>query len=257
MTGPAERAAGGAYADVNGLHLYYEVHGSGRPLLLPGGLMTIGLSFGEIIPALAQDHLVIGVELQGHGHTAATDRPVTLTNLVDDVVALLGHLGLERADIVGFSLGGIVALELAVRRPERVGRLVVASVDYRPGHQEATQPDDPDVARRMPTQSDFDAMRQAHAVVAPDPDGFDAFAAACSAMVHSFDGWSDEEMRSISAPTLLVVGDSDFTPLPHAVAMHALIPGAQLAVLPDTTHMGVIQQGERLSRLVRSFLQVG
>jgi pimeloyl-ACP methyl ester carboxylesterase len=252
---PGSPAAPGAYAPINGLNLYYERHGSGRPLVvLHGGLMTIELTFGPLLPALAERHEVIGIELQGHGHTGDIARPMRLESLADDVTALLSHLGIDRADVFGFSLGGAVALTVGLRHPERVGRLVIASVDYRPGHAEAERPEDPDVARRMPTEADFQAMRDAYARVAPRPDDFAAVAEKTSAMVHSLAGWSDDQLRGISAPTLVMVGDTDFTPLAHAVAMFELLPQAELAVLPGTTHMGVSQSPERVLALVGPFL---
>jgi pimeloyl-ACP methyl ester carboxylesterase len=246
----------GEYAAVNGLQLYYELTGTGRPLvLLHGGLQTIDLTFGPLIPTLAQDHQVIGIELQGHGHTADIERPMRLVHLADDVAAVLGLLGIEESDVFGFSLGGMVGVELALRHPHLVGRLVVASVDVRPDHAEFERPDDPDVARRMPTESDFQAMRDAYAAVAPDPEHFPAIAAKTSGMVGAFAGWSDDELRRIGAPTLVLLGDTDFVPLRHAVEMFELIPHAQLAVLPDTTHVEVTRRPQQVLALIRPFLE--
>src|ERR1017187_3339105 len=145
---PSSHIAAGRYAPVNGLQLYYEVYGTGRPLvLLHGGLMTIDLTFGPLIPALAEDHQVIGIELQGHGHTADIDRPMAIEILADDVVTLLGQLGIEQADFFGFSLGGLVDLALVLRHPGLVGKLVVASADYRSRPPAA----DADPRRMMPS----------------------------------------------------------------------------------------------------------
>ena len=117
-----------AYASVNGLQMYYEVHGSGSPLvLLHGGALTIGLSFGAMIPALAETHRVIAVEMQGHGHTADIDREMTPATFADDIVTLLGQLGIEQADLFGYSLGGCVSLEIATRHPRLVRKPVLAS----------------------------------------------------------------------------------------------------------------------------------
>jgi pimeloyl-ACP methyl ester carboxylesterase len=246
----------GHYAPINGLRLYYEVHGQGRPLvLLHGGLLTIDLAFGPLIPALAERHQVIGVDLQGHGHTGDIKRPMRLDSLADDVALLLDQLSLESADVFGFSVGGMVALTMGLRHPDRIGRLVIASVDHRPNHAEFEQRDDPDVARRMPTEEDFLGMREAHARVAPRPEDFDAMAEKTSSMVHAFGGWSDSQLRSISAPTLLLVGDTDFVPLDHAVDMFKQIPDAELAVLPGTTHMGVTRSADRVLAMVRPFLE--
>jgi len=163
MADPAtreRRAPNGHVVPLNGLELYFETSGSGRPLiLLHGGLQTIDLTFGALSASLAQRRLVIGVELQGHGHSTDREGPMKLSDLAGDVVALLDHLAIERADIFGFSLGGLVAMTLGLEHPERVDKLVVASVDHQPGHEEFEHPEDPDVARRLPTQSDFEAMR--------------------------------------------------------------------------------------------------
>jgi pimeloyl-ACP methyl ester carboxylesterase len=239
------------YATVNGLDLYYEVHGTGRPLvLLHGGLMTIDLNFGSMLEPLARDHRVVAIELQGHGHTADTDRPLTIERQADDVVALLDHLEIADADLLGFSLGGLVACAVALRAPTRVGKLILASADvYRPpGHETAPLDDD-----RLPTPADFQEMRDAYEAVAPDPAHFEAFGAKLTAMVHGFAGWTDE-LRTVRAPTLLLFGDRDFVPLPDAVATADLFPDAQLAVLPGTTHVGMARRPDLLLALTTPFL---
>jgi pimeloyl-ACP methyl ester carboxylesterase len=245
------------YAPVNGLRMYYEVHGEGQPLvLLHGGLMTIDLSFGQVLPDLAASRQVIATELQGHGRTADIDRDIELGSLAGDVAALLDHLGIERADVLGFSLGGGVALQLALDHPERVNRLILASVSCAADgmHEEITDPARHATSTRMPTAEDFKQMRDAYARLAPDPDHFDAFAAKASQAVGSFKGWTAEELGDIAAPTLLVFGDHDFIRLEHAVETHGLIPGAQLAVLPGATHMAVMRRADLIVPLLRDFL---
>ena len=245
------------YAPVNGLKMYYEVHGAGRPLvLLHGGLLTIDLSFGKLLPDLVLSRQVIATELQGHGRTGDIERDIELRSLAGDVAALLDHLGVEQADVFGFSLGGGVALQLALDHPARVGRLIVASVSYaRDGfHPEILDPALQATSTRMPTADDFREMREAYVRLAPDPDYFDAFAAKTSRAAGNLKGWSAEELGSIAAPTLLVFGDHDFFRLEHAVAMHALIPGAQLAVLPGTAHMGVTRRADLILPLLSGFL---
>ncbi len=246
------------YAPVNGLQMYYEVHGTGRPLvLLHGGLMTIDLSFGDIWPDLAASRQVIATELQGHGRTADIDRDLDLRNLAGDVAALLDHLGIDQADVFGFSLGGGVALQLALDHPDRVGRIILASVSYASDgfHPEISDPAQHATSTRMPTADDFLQMREAYARLAPDPGHFDAFAAKVSQAAGSLKGWTAEELAGMSAPTLLVFGDHDFIRLEHAVEMHGLIPGAQLAVLPGATHMGVLRRTDLILPLVRDFLR--
>ena len=239
------------YAPVNGLQLYYETRGAGRPLvLLHGGLMTIELNFGPLLEPLAATRQVIAMELQGHGHTADTDRPLTIEALAADVVALLDHLGIAEADLFGFSLGGLVAYAVALGTPDRVGRLIVASADaHRPPGRESAPIDDD----RMPTAADFQAMRDAYNAVAPDPAHFDEFAVKMPTMVHEFPGWTDE-LRSLQAPTMLLFGDRDFSPLPDVVELFELLPNAQLAVLPGTTHVGVTRRPGEVLALITRFL---
>src|SRR3954451_7546022 len=149
------------YADVNGLHMYYHVQGEGSPLvLLHGGVQSIDLSFGALIPQLVGRHRVIGVELQGHGRTADIDRVPTSAALAGDVVALLDHLGIDRAHVLGFSLGAAVALELAVSHPDRVRSIVPISGSVRVDgmHEDLMDPAKHATSTRMPTAQDFADM---------------------------------------------------------------------------------------------------
>lgn len=242
------------YAPVNGLRLFYEIHGSGRPLvLLHGGLLTIDLNFGPLLKPLAASRQVIAVESQGHGHTADTARPMTIEALASDVVALLDHLGIAEADFFGFSLGGLVAYAVALGAPTRVGKLIVASADpHRPPGRESAPLDED----RLPTQAEFQAMRNAYKAVAPDPAHFEEFAARTTAMVHEFPGWT-QELRSLRAPTLLIFGDRDFSPLPDVLELFGLLPHAQLAVLPGTTHMDLLRRPAEVLALITPFLDAG
>jgi pimeloyl-ACP methyl ester carboxylesterase len=245
------------YAPVNGLKMYYEVHGTGRPVvLLHGGLHTLELSFGPMLPDLAAGRQAIGVELQGHGHTADIDRPMSLASLADDVVALLDELGLDRADLFGFSLGGLVALQVATSRPERVDRLVLASTHYRADgyYDEIRDPALQAGSTRMPTEADFQEMEETYRRVAPEPDRFADVAAKLSAAVPEIEGWSEDALCAIDAATLLIFGDHDFVRLDHAARMAELIPDSQLAVLPGTTHTNVLRRTELVVPMVRSFL---
>jgi pimeloyl-ACP methyl ester carboxylesterase len=239
-------------ASVNGLQLYYEEHGSGRPLvLLHGGLHTIDLSFGALIPRLADSHRVIAVELQGHGRTADIDRVPTYPDLADDVAALLDHLGVDRADVFGFSLGGLVAIELGLRHPHRVDRLVLAAVSYRPdGGHDLSDP----ASVRMPTPAEFAEMEAEYRRIAPDPDNWEASHAKLNGIVHTAPGWSADDMRRLAASVLLVIGDTDFIRIEHAAEMLELIPDAQLAVLPKTRHTEVLLRTEVLAPMVAHFL---
>jgi pimeloyl-ACP methyl ester carboxylesterase len=175
---------------------------------------------------------------------------MTIEALAGDILALLDHLGIDRADLFGFSLGGLVACAIALGTPARVGKLIVASADAHrpPGRQSAPLGED-----RLPTPADFQAWRAAYDAVAPDPAHFEEFAAKNSAMVHEFPGWTDE-LRSLQAPTLLIFGDRDFTPLPDVVEMFELLPNAQLAVLPGTTHVGMTRRPGEVLALITPFL---
>jgi pimeloyl-ACP methyl ester carboxylesterase len=240
------------YAPVNGLQLYYETRGSGRPLiLLHGGLLTIDLSFGALLGPLAESRRVIAVELQGHGRTADTSREMAIEALAGDVIALLDRLEIAEADLFGYSLGGLVCYAAAFAAPGRIGKMVVASADaHRPPGRESA----PLAADQMPTEADFQAMRDAYAGVAPDPAHFEEFAARATAMVHTFPGWTAEELRSLQTPTLLVFGDRDFSPLSDVLELFGYLPDAQLAVLPGTTHMAVTRHPARLLPLITPFL---
>src|SRR5437867_1427004 len=130
-SGTTESNGTGRYAEVNGINLYYETHGSGRPLILLHGGLGSGEMFGPILPALSERHQVITVDLQGHGRTADIDRPIDIRLMADDIAALIDHLGLEKPDLVGYSLGGGVAFFTAVKHPQKVGKLVMAAANIR------------------------------------------------------------------------------------------------------------------------------
>jgi pimeloyl-ACP methyl ester carboxylesterase len=245
------------YADVNGVHLYYETYGQGTPLvLLHGGVMTIDLSFATLIPTLARSHRVIGVELQGHGRTADIDREVSPAAMASDVVGLLDHLGIERAHVLGHSMGGAVALELAVSYPQRVLAVVPASVSVRAEgmHEDLTDPSRQATSPRMPTAQDFADMTAAYKRLSPHPEHFDEWFAALAANQSDLRGWTDEQLAGITAPVLLVLGDRDFVTVEHGDLMLQLIPGSQLAVFPDTTHMQVTRRADLMLPVLAGFL---
>ena len=193
---------------------------------------------------------MIAVELQGHGHTADTARAMTIEALAGDVVALLDLLGIGQADLFGFSLGGLVACAVALGAPARVGKLVVAWRTPTP----PAGPPEPATGRGPPADTcrlsgDARRLRRGR----PDPAHFEEFAAKTSAMVHEFPG-STDELRSLQASALLIFGDRDFTPLPDVVEMFELLPNAQLAVLPGTTHVGVTRRTGQVLALITPFL---
>jgi pimeloyl-ACP methyl ester carboxylesterase len=245
------------YADVNGLHMYYEVRGEGSPLvLLHGGMLGIDLNFAGLIPALVGRHRVIGVELQGHGRTADIDREITPAALAGDVVALLDHLGVDRAHVLGHSMGAATALELAVSHPDRVRSVVPISGSVRVDgmHGDLMDPSKHATSTRMPTQQDFAEMQETYARLSPHPERFADFLAKLSASNADLKGWSDEQLAGITAPVLSIIGDHDFTTIEHGALMKELIPGSQLAVLPGTTHMQATKRVDLLVPMLAAFL---
>lgn len=245
------------YVDVNGVHMYYEVYGEGSPLvLLHGGVMTIELDFAALLPDLAARHRIVAVEMQGHGRTADTGRAITPASLASDVLGLLDHLGIDRAHVLGHSLGGAVALELAVSHPDRVRSIVPMSITVRPDgtHEEITDPSKHATSTRMPTAQDFADMTEAYKRLSPHPEHFDEFVAMLSGVASQVEGWTDEQLAGVTAPTLLMIGDNDFTTVEHAALMLRLIPGSQLAVLPGTTHMTITRRADLVVPMLTAFL---
>ena len=245
----------GAYADVNGVHLYFEVHGEGSPLvLLHGGLMA-GEAFAPLLPALTAHHQVVLVDLQGHGRTADVDRPLDLRLMADDVAALIAHVGLDRPAVVGFSLGAGVALQVAVRHPELVGRLVACSASIRSDavYAEVRAQQGQVTAAAEPFMKDT-PMYELYQRVAPRPQDFGRLLDKIGeAMAVPFD--FTEDVRGLQVPTLVMAADADMAPPSHFVEVFGLLGGGQrdggwggegrpegghaLAILPGTTHYDV------------------
>jgi pimeloyl-ACP methyl ester carboxylesterase len=246
-----------AHAEIDGVPIWFEEHGDpgGPPLVaLHGGILTFEGSFGDVLPWLTRGRRVIGVELQGHGHTPDTGRPMSIDRFADDVAELLARLDIEQADLWGFSLGALTATGVAVRHPAKVRRLVLAAVHIRPDgyHPEITAPEQDDF--RLPTEQEFAAWQAAYKAVAPNPDDFFPFLERMQPVVHDWPGWTDDEIRSITAPTLLVIGDRDFVRLDHAAEMLDLFADCRLAVLPGTKHTEVMQRSDVLRAAVAPFL---
>jgi pimeloyl-ACP methyl ester carboxylesterase len=255
------------YAPVHGLNMYYEIHGAGQPLvLLHGGLGTIHMLFGPLLPALAQTRQVIAVELQGHGHTADIDRPLSFERMADDVAALIEQLGIERADIFGYSLGGGVALQTAIRRPQLVRKLVIVSAPCQSdGWYPAARAGMASVTAAVAKEWVGSPMHQAYASVAPRPEDWPTLADKLGQLLRQEYDWSAATAR-IQAPALIVVGDADGVRPEHAVDLFRLLggdkanggmgelPRSQLAVLPGTTHLDVLTRVDLLASIIPPFL---
>ena len=246
------------YESIDDLPIWYEEHGDpdGPPLVvLHGGAVTFHGSFDDVLPWLTRDRRVIGVELQGHGHTPDTGRTMSIERFADDVAELVDRVARGGpVDVWGFSLGALTATSVALRRPAKVRRLVLAATNIRPDgyHPEITAPEQDDP--RLPTEAEFARWQADYEAVAPNPDDFFPFLERMQPVVHDFAGWTADEIRSIAAPTLLVIGDRDFVRLDHAAEMLELFPDCRLAVLPGTRHTEVMQRSDVLRDLVVPFL---
>ncbi len=245
--------------------MYYEIHGSGGTplLLLHGGLFDIEQQFGELIPGLAATRQVIAADFQGHGRTNDIDRPLRSADLASDVVGLLQHLEVARADVFGFSVGGATALHLAINNPELVRKLIVSSASFHP---------DGDRAENMEAVGSMTVymiagtpMERHYHAKSPHPDRLQDLLDKLGAYDRGFQGWSDAQVKGIPAPTLITVGDCDAVKLEHAVRFLQLrggdvngdfvgVPSSQLAVFPGTTHFFGLARTELVLDVVLRFL---
>lgn len=250
---PSARA--GRYAEVNGLRMYYEVHGTGRPLvLIHGALTTIQSSFGKILPALACTRQVIAVELQAHGRTADIARPFSNEHSADDVAALLRHLRIEQADILGYSMGGSTAIRIATRHPSLVRKLVIISSGFdRSGLA-------PEVEQFMASIDPQNApwaepFRVEFQQVAPRPTEFPRLLARVKESVTNTRDVTVEQLAAIQAPTLIIAGDRDIMPLDHLLRFFRALPHGQLAIYPGTDHFpGMYDRADWQLAMIPGFL---
>ncbi len=251
------------YAAVNDLSMYYEIYGAGEPLIvLHGAYMSIPI-MSEFIQQFAQSRQVIAVELQGHGRTADADRPLSYEQMADDVAAMMQEIGIAQADFFGYSLGGGVALQVAIRHPAMAGRLAVASMPfntdgYHPGMIDMIQTITPEMFAGSPIEESYVSL-------APNPDDFPTLVEKLVQLDSEIQDWSPESIQAIESPTLLIFGDSDIVRLEHVVEMFQLrggnvngdlagLPSAQLAVIPGATHTSVLNQVDLLAPIITAFL---
>ena len=243
------------YAKVNGLRMYYEIHGTGgTPLVLVhGGGSTIGTNFGRVLPLLARTRRVIAVEVQAHGHTLDVDRPFTFAQDADDVAALLDSLGVSKADILGFSNGGTTALQVAIRHPAKVNRLVVASANYK---RDGMQPGFWDGMMKASYADMPQPYKDAYLRINPSQAAVHAMFERDSKRMQGFEDIPDAAIRAIQAPTLVVVGDQDVIRVEHALALAGTLAHGRLCVLPGThgSYLGEIMTPNVSARTLEVFV---
>ena len=261
----ATQTAETGYLPVNALEMYYEIHGAGSPLVLVhGAFSAIGTSFGDLLPGLAETRRVIGLEMQAHGRTADIDRPLTVEAMADDVATAIRQLGVAPVDLLGYSLGGTIALTVAIEHPDVVRKLVLISVGYQLGGMHSGLMDGlgemkPEVMFGSPWHDEY--LR-----IAPDPDGFATLFAKKTEMDRGLRDLPAEALRAMTAPTLLIIGDSDLITPEHSVEMFRLrgggvfgdtpagLPSSQLAILPGTSHVSIVSRADLLLPMIPPFL---
>jgi len=244
------------YAPVNGLKMYYEIHGAANgkapPLvLLHGGGSTIDTSFGKVLHSFAKTRQVIAFEQQGHGHTADVDRPYSFERSADDAAALLRHLKIERADFFGYSNGGNIALQIAIRHPALARKLVVASAMFK---RDGLYPEFWESMKHATLESMPAELREAYLRVAPHPEQLPTFHDKSVKRMLEFKDWRAQDIHSIQAPTMVMIADGDIVRPEHAVEMFRLLSHAQLAVLPGTDHMTLVQRADWQVSMIEAFL---
>ena len=250
--------------EVNGMQMYYEVSGQGDPVIvLHGSYMNIP-SMGAIIPKLAETHKVYALELQGHGRTTDIDRPITYANLADDVGVFMDKVGLKKAAVFGHSMGAVTGLQLAIRHPDKVNKLILASGAY---DVEGLQPEFKAFIPQMNVEMFVNMpFAEEYKKLAPNPDGFPALARKLIALEKEPIAW-EADVKAMKTPVLIITGDADWTTLEHSVALFRLLgggvmgdmgkplPASRLAVLPATSHTAVITQTDLLLAFVEPFLK--
>jgi len=261
------RGVGGRYAMVNGLKMYYEVRGpaSGVPLvLMHGAFSNIETDFAKMLPALSKTRKIIAIEQQGHGHTPDTDSALTYEQMADNTAELLRQLRVTRADFLGYSMGGATGMYVAVRHPELVRKLIfVGGASYKPDGFYSQLME----GEKKMTAEDLAGTpwQKAYARMAPNPHDWPKLVEKIKQLDLTWRGLRDDDLRSIKAPTLLIVGDADVVKPEHVVQMLRLLgggvpgdivglPRSQLAVLPGTTHVTIIGKTDWLLSMITPFL---
>jgi pimeloyl-ACP methyl ester carboxylesterase len=258
-------AAPGKYAEVNGLKMYYEVHGKGRPIVLVhGAFCTIDGCFKELVKVLAKSRQVIVMELQGHGHTADIDRPLSTLHMADDVAALLAKLKVTNADVYGYSMGGGVVAQLAIRHPALVKKLVIAGAALT---KEGAQPGSIEMIKAIkPEMMEQGPWYESYKKTSPHPEKFRTLLKKVQGL-DTLDGFKVADLKKIKAPLLFLLGDADFPTVEHGAQVLRLFGGGafgdtgaprvttvQLAILPGTSHVDLINRADWIATLIAPFL---
>jgi pimeloyl-ACP methyl ester carboxylesterase len=235
-------------APVNGIRMYYALYGRGPPVLLIHGGLGHGDIWGFQVPALSKDHTVIVADSRGHGRSTRTNQPFSYAQMADDYLALLDYLKIDKVALVGWSDGGIIGLDIAVRHPERLSRLFAFAANY-------TTDGGRDVADNSTFNAYIERARKDYVALSPTPDEFDAFVKQISIMWATQPNYSKEQLRAIRVPTTIFDGDHDEAIKPeHTREIAALIPGASLVIVKDASHFAMWQQPEKFNAAVRKFL---
>ena len=239
----------GEYASVNGLKMYYEIHGAGRPLVMLNGSFLAATVF----PTLAEGRQVIAADMQGHGRTADIDRPFTFEQMADDTAALLKQLKIEQTDVFGYSMGGTIGLALAIRHPALVRRLAIFGSVYK--NIEESYPPDlfKDFSSINPETFAPKDLKEPYEKMSPAPN-WKGLVAKILQMEKDFKGFSPEQMKAIKAEVFISAGDHNDVSLEHVVEMHNLIPKSQLAVFPNTDHVLLMTNPDKMPPQIKEFL---
>lgn len=257
----------GTGVSANGINLYYEIHGTGKPLIMLHGGIGSFETFATLSPALAEKYQIIGVDLYGHGRTALTDRPISFESMADDIAGLIEQLGLEKVDLLGYSLGGAVALQTTIRHPKIVNKLIVISAPFKwtgwhPEMQQGFSLLAPEFFMNTP-------LYEAYLKIAPKPEDFPRFILSMKEALSQDYNWA-KPISELKNPILIIAGDSDGLPPAHAVEFFTLLGGgakdagwngehlipSQLAILPGATHYNIILQTDLLIPIILPFLDM-
>jgi len=243
--------ARGHYALVNGIRIYYEIHGRGRPLLLLHGGAGDGRQFSNQVPAFSKSFRVIVPDERAQGRSADGPGPLTYHGMAEDVVALLDHLGIRRADVMGWSDGGIIGLDLAIHHPERIDHLVTFGANFHPA---GLKSDDREWLSGANAESFGPGSRSEYEKLSPDPGHWETAMNKILAMWRTQPRFALEQLHSIRARTLIAAGDRDLVQPAHTDSLARAIPGARLWIVPDASHGAMLERPELVNRTVLAFL---